>query len=499
MSSPVARTRAALAIDVEREKGRRSLAYFIKGAWPQIEQGVYLSNWHIDAICEHLQAVTAGHIRNLIINVPPGSMKSLSVCVFWSAWMWLINPDLQQLFTSFDAGLTLRDGRRAQEILNSEWFRSRWGHRVRVDPREPGGKYYAYTGAGTRAGGWRFATSIEGKTTGWHPDVRVFDDPTKPKEATKDNLEKVIDWHKTTFSNRRRDPNTVAEVGIMQRLAENDLSGYLLAKGKHVHLNIPLEYDRTVAYVTGIGQYPRDPRTEDGESFWKARYTPTVIEETKATTADVGVYSCQFQQNPIPTKGTVFLLDWLIAKKWVTLPAQGIYTQSWDMSFKGESTSDYVAGGLWLNVGAEDYLVDVYHEKVDFDGAAQAVLDKSKDKLWGKAGAKLIEDKANGPAILSHLRAKVSGLIPIKVDGNAGKIARAVASAPYWKAGNVYLPEDAPWLSTFRTEHAHFPRAKNDDLVDMSSQYLNYIHDPANAGVDLATALAEAKKIGFTF
>lgn len=478
-------------IDIEAERGRRSLSWFIQRGFSQVETVQYSHNWHIDCIAEHLQAITRGEIRKLIINVPPASMKSLSVCVFWSAWMWIQDPDIKQLFTSFDSKLTLRDGRRVQQLLNSDWFRARWGERVRVNPNEPGGDFKAYHGNG-REGGWRFATSIDGKTTGMHPGVKVIDDPTKPREATKENLEKAWEWYQNTFTSRG-DQRTVSTVCIMQRLAEGDLAQRLLESDKDfVHVCIPLEYESKRSFST---PYYRDPRTEEGESFWLERFPPSVIRSIKAVITDTYVYSAQYQQDPTPGSGLIFAQEWIDANRWIELPSLGTWLQSWDCTFKGEATSDFVVGQLWFKPErAEFYLVDQVREKMDFNATAAKILDLSKAPRWKFATAKLIEDKANGSAILSHLKSKVSGMQPVKVDGNAGKVARARAVSPYWKAKNVWLPAEAEWLFEFKAELTKFPKAKHDDQVDAMTQALNYWTE--ETPFDYATAMENAKKMG---
>jgi len=459
----------------EREQGRRSLVWFIRNAWPLVERTEYKHNWHIDLIAAHLEAVTRGELRKLIINIPPGSMKSLSVCVFWSVWQWIIHPSLAQLFTSFDISLTTRDADRVKTILTSEWFLERWGHKVRIDPSEPVRDFQCYDARGQFTGGWRYSTSVGGKTTGRHPDVRVIDDPTKPKGVTKQALEDTKLWWQNTMRSRARDPSTVATVLIMQRLAEEDLAGYFLSTEKDwTHVSIPLEFDSSRRCVTPYGM---DPRKEEGESFWSERFTLEVIRAIKRETPDVATWSAQYDQNPTPPGGNVFKVEWLGADhRWTTLPDGGTWAQSWDFSFTGESSSDWVVGQVWLSVGSKHYLVDQTREKADFSRSLQLIQNVTE--AWPKTVAKLVEYKANGPAIVSALENKVSGLVKIKVSDS--KVARARAVAPLLEAGNVLLPASAPFLLELEQELLSFPRGKHDDQCDAMTQYLNWVTEGAS-------------------
>lgn len=236
MASPLANVKQS---DIDRVRGIRSLSWFARNAWPHVEGSTpYSHNWHIDHMAAHLQAVTHGEIRNLIINVPPGSMKSLMVSVFWNAWSWIIDPSKAFLYTSFDSDLTLRDAGKVRTLIQSEWYQERWGNKFRIDPNEAEGEFNLYTGRetsklfpyGKPTDGWRYSTSVNGKTTGRHPDIRVVDDPTKPKDATKANLEDTKAWWQNTMRSRQRNPRTVATVLIMQRLDEDDLAGYFLSR-----------------------------------------------------------------------------------------------------------------------------------------------------------------------------------------------------------------------------------------------------------------------------
>lgn len=143
--------------------------------------------------------------------------------------------------------------------------------------------------------------------------------------------------------------------------------------------------------------------------------------------------------------------------------------QSWDCTFKDSDGSDYVVGQVWGRIGANKYLLDQWRARADINATMQAIINMTAK--WPKARAKYIEDKANGPAIIQLLKARIGGIIAVNPEG--GKIARVSAVAPEIEAGNVYLPEGKPWVQDFVEEAAAFPRGANDDQVDAMSQAIN--------------------------
>lgn len=489
---PVRYSREQLQCAHDREKGRRSLAWLVEHGWHIVEPATsFQGNWHIDHICQHLEAVSSGQIRNLVINVPPGSGKSTIVSVFWNAWEWIRNPSEAFLYASFDAGLTLRDAGKLQMLMCSKWFTDRWGRYVKLDPNSAQGEIDTYLGTGAPAGGWRFSTSVAGKTTGRHPGKKVIDDPTKPLEATEENLEKAWKWWTGTMASRARDPATVSTVLIMQRLAENDLAGRLLDDAKvggmsFEHLRIPAESDGR-PYRTCVNT---DPRGEvKGISFWTARFTYEVLALKKK---DHETWSAQYQQDPTPESGIVFVRTHF-DNRYSKLPETGVWTQSWDCTFKGESTSDFVASGVWLYDHPNHYLVDIGNAKMDFVQTIQAIKDTTAQ--YPQAYGKLIEDKANGTAVMNYLtkQDRMQGIIPYN-PGNDSKLSRAKAVVPFFHSANILLPENAPWVAEYINQMVKFPRGTNDDLVDMTSQYLAYM--AGMGALDYTAAMANAKSMG---
>ncbi len=207
-------------------------------AWPIVETAEFIYNWHIQAICEHLEAVTRGEIPKLLINVPPGCSKSLLVSVFWMAWEWVNDASVRWFFASYDQRLSTRDSVKCRALINSPWFQENWGDRFQLTGDQNQKTYYENT-----KGGYRLATSVGGHGTGEHPDRIVIDDPHDVRGAESDaERQSVSDWLDLTMTTRGVSRNA-RRVIIMQRLNASDLSGHVLAQGGWEHIMLPMRYE----------------------------------------------------------------------------------------------------------------------------------------------------------------------------------------------------------------------------------------------------------------
>jgi predicted phage terminase large subunit-like protein len=290
------------------------------------------------------------------------------------------------------------------------------------------------------------------------------------------------------MSTRVNDPKTAAKVVVMQRCHQQDLSGHLLEQGGFVHLSLPAEFERP-GCATSIGW--TDPRIGHGELLWPERFGPAELESLKRS---LGSYAAagQLQQRPAPSGGGLLKRHWF--KFWqppaanlppvmVRLPdgtQQAVIAhpiqfvdeaiQSWDCAFKDLETSDYVVGQVWGRKGSAFLLLDQTRARMDCPNTVKAVREMSGK--WRHALIKLIEDKANGSAVIQMLSRELPGILPVNPEG--GKIARASAVSPLIEAGNIYLPHPLlmPWVNDFIEECAAFPNGPHDDQVDAMTQAL---------------------------
>ena len=467
------------------------MSEFIAQAWHVVEPGTkFVNGWHIGAICEHLEAVTRGEIRNLIINMPPRHMKSLTVSVFWPMWVWSWWPEARWLFSSYADTLATRDSLKCRRIIQSKWYQDNWGDMFQLTSDQN-----QKTRFENDKTGYRVSSGVGGMSTGEGGDFIVVDDPIKAIDATSKAVrQSVIDWWDQSMSTRLNDPKRSAKVIVMQRLHEEDLTGYLLdkmkANGEHYeHLCLPAEYEPSI-HATSIGW--TDPRTKPNELLWPERFGVQELDGLKRALGSYGSAG-QLQQQPSPSEGGIlkkrYWRFWL--PKGVTAPPVTYrqsdgdlwkcpqeelpdnfddMLQSWDMTFKDTKGSDFVAGGVWAMKGANKYMLDLSYGRMDIVKTIDAVISMSLK--WPNAVLKLIEDKANGPAVISMLHDKVDGLVAY--DPKTSKEGRVNAVAPTIESGNVYLPHPsvAPWVSDMIDECAAFPNGAHDDRVDQMTQAL---------------------------
>jgi predicted phage terminase large subunit-like protein len=501
---------------------RWGLYGFVRLAWSLLEPVPFVDNWHIEEICNHLEAVSGVAIpgetesktgralrrrlvRRLVINVPPGTGKSIITCVCWPAFAWIDQPELTFIFASYSPTLSTRDATRCRELIESDWYRKRWPRPVvigkgdtffRIGDRDKGG----------RAVGWRFSTSVRGQITGRHADIQVVDDPIKPlltqgaSAVTKTEIDFVKTWWDGTMSTRMRNPKTAARVIIMQRLHEEDLAGYVLESGEYVHLCLPMRFDpsracRTVADLDGqTVELGGDRRTEDGELLAPDRYGEPEVSRLEA---ELNVYAdAQLQQTPTRAGGQIFRVEWF--KFWKLEDFElGVDPRtgkgfdelafSGDLTFKDTMGSDFVCLQIWGRIGASYYLLDRVYQRLNFPNTLTAI--EALLRKWPRVGRKLIEDKANGPAVISMLERKVPGLIAVTPKG--GKVARANAVTYLHRAGNVFYPDPTmpgyEWVGETSKKGGHvknmtgFPLAAHDDTVDAETQMLAEFAENHNA------------------
>jgi len=478
--------------DVALELARRSLAEFVVQAWPIVEPDTkMLWNWHLDLLCEYLECITFGDIphvdwleandhegpiRQLIVNEPPGYMKSYIITVMWPCWEWIHTPGLRHICSSYSAGLSTRHSLFRRNIVQSEWYmeamRRSWGH---PDFGMVGDQNLKTQFTNIHKGNM-FSTSTGGTVQGTHGDRIIMDDPVNPEEAISEaHREKAKRFFDLTLSQRVRDKENPIYVLVMQRLHEDDLTGHLLEQGGWVHICLPCPAVSDERYV-----FPRSGRVhevKEGEALWPEREGLDAIANARVHLGE-WAFAGQYLQSPSPLEGGVLKRAWW---KRGTPPAEfDTVLQSWDMAFKGNVGSDFVAGLVIGAKGSQRWVLDCVNARMDFSRSCDSLQDVSAK--WPQAIAKLVEDKANGPAIINALESKVTGLIPRNPEG--GKIARVMSVQPEVEAGNWWIPHDAPWAADFIEQAAAFPNAANDDMVDGWSQgaiYLNERHGVAIA------------------
>lgn len=460
---------STVRIEIEKELCARSLKHYCRKVWEQVNPEPFQDNWHIGAVCEHLQAVSDGQIEKLIINIPPRHGKSNLCSVMWPTWEWgprQLNKS-RFLCLSYSSSNVARDAVFSRTLITSRWYQERWGNDVRFPPDQNEKMRYHNT-----AGGFRFSSTVGGSTTGEGGNRIIVDDPHNTDESDAERSE-VIRWWQQVMQSRVNNPKDARWVIIMQRVHHNDLISWIKATDGESWewLVLPAEFEPGTRCRT---KFFFDPRTEPGEVLWKDRWGKKELDRFKRVMGQ-RVYDAQYQQRPSALEGNLFKRHWW--KFYAETPSEkskqcDYIFQSWDCAFKKLEDSDFVVGQVWGVKGADRFLLDQTRDRLSFTETCTAI--ESLTAKWPAAKRKLVEDKANGTAVIDALKKKVSGLIP--VNPTDSKLARASAVSPEIESGNVHLPPIAThaWSDGFIEECAAFPNGAHDDQVDAMSQALTY-------------------------
>lgn len=418
----------------------------------------------------HLQMLAATvtdtieHGGALIVSMPPRHGKSWFTSRYLPAWYLDRHPDRRVVLAAYAATFAGQWGRDVRNLLRE--------HHERLNVQLAADSTSRSDWA-TTAGGGMLTVGVGGPITGRGANLLLIDDPVKnAAEAYSPTIrESVWDWW-TTTARTRLEPGG-AMILVMTRWHHDDLAGRLLAGmddehgDRWVELNLP-----AIAYDDDpLGRQP-------GEALWPDRYDVDALEQIRHSVGPVA-WDALYQQRPTTDETGVFpraAWSWYDTPLWRDLDGRcrtlnhGPIWQSWDMAFKGSTTSDYVVGQVWQQQGADRYLLDQVRGRWTFTQTCEQV--ELLTTRWPDAHAKLVEDKANGPAVIDHLQSTVGGMIPVEPRGN--KLARAHAVSPLVHAGNVHLPSFTSWIDDLVTEAALFPAAAHDDQVDALTQALDY-------------------------
>lgn len=479
---------------VRRDLAESNLAEFMRMGWRYIDPAPYLSGWHIDAISEHLQAVNDGEIKKLLINMPPRHCKSSLVSVAWPAWTWaneqegpLLGPQVQWLYASYAHSLSLRDSLKTRRLIESAWYQDNWGDRFQMT-----GDQNTKHRFDNSEGGYRIATSVGGSVTGEGGSIIVVDDALGALDANSEaKREECLIWWDESMSTRHSIKEG-AYVIVMQRLNEHDLSGHVLEQGGYEHLMLPARYDSQRVCVTNIGFV--DPRTEDGEPLWPARFDDEAL---KGLEKSLGPYAAagQLQQAPSPRGGGIIKSEWWQLWDEEQFPLMEYIVASLDPAYTEKQENDYSGFsvfGVWRN--KEDLpklmLMAAWEKRLTLHGPARrADQDKNDRSTWGlvewvahtckrfKVDKLLIEDKASGHSVAQEIKRLYGneGWSTQLVTPKGDKVSRMYRVEPLFADNVVYAP-DREWAQLAIDRTASFPKG-HDDLPDSISQAISWLRD----------------------
>lgn len=461
-----------LLLEADRRKCE-TLKGFVEYFWDVLEPTEALVwNWHLDELCILSEQIEQGVYDHVIANIPPGTMKSLLLSVFFRAKIWSKDPAKRFLSASYSSNLSVRDNVKLRTLIQHSKYKRLFPDVIMTGDQNAKEKFE------TTKGGWSLATSVDGAGTGEHPDFIFIDDPiTEQQSRSKAERDTANNWIDGTISSRGLVRN-VRVVLVMQRLHEEDPTGHLMSKGGWHRIVFPMRYEGVVRHPDGSVSLPdpRDHRTTPGELL-----SPSLFPEKKVRALEIalGPYGTagQLQQRPSPEGGGLFQRIWF---KFVeAAPVTARRARGWDTA----ATDD---GGDWT-VGckiaeAKDlfYIEDVIHEQLG--PASVDLLMKRTAENDGIACVQreLQEPAASGKTVIEARTKTLKGYDHKGVRATGDKVTMAKPLRAQCEAGNVYLVKTGDvsrdaWIEPFISELCTFPTGKNDDQVDGASCAFNSV------------------------
>lgn len=469
-----------------------SLSSFVQKVFYSLNPGTsYRHNWHIELICDYLEECSRGNITRLIINMPPRMMKSLITSVAWPAWILGKSPHERIMVASYAAQLATKHSLDCRAILQSQWYQSFFSDLKLADDQNQKNKFM------TSDGGFRLATSVGGMATGEGGNFLIVDDPLTPLQALHANQRDASNhWFEHTFLSRLDDKQKGVVVVVMQRLHEDDLSGYLLKKHKAIdnggiwhHLCLPAIAISDEQFHINNHDYSR----QQGEVLHPLRESKSMLIKMRQEMGS-DIFTTQYQQDPIAAShNNMFRQDWLqYYDNLADILANGNkpirYIQSWDTAIKIANNHDYTAMISVLETENGWYIIDIWRDKLEYPDLRKQLLAVSSKKLnishdaVALPSAILIEDKASGQSLLQDLR-RDSNLPLIPILPIKDKISRAALLSALFEAKKIFLPRNLAAMnsnftgSSISSNAKHKKNAQNNQSNHQHNNHDDYITD----------------------
>jgi predicted phage terminase large subunit-like protein len=505
----------------EKESLRLSYLDFVHSAWHTLKpHEPFIRNWHLEALAYHLEAVSRGDIHRLQVWIPPGTMKTGMVTVFFHPWEWTTRPWLRYFASSYELHLSSRFSLESQMVVKHPWYQARWGDLFSL-------KLDAATFWKNNQGGTRFATTPKAVGTGEHGHRIIIDDPV-PAQAAEGNqkfdlgheIKIANNWYDGTCSSRYIDNEEMnflhARILVMQRLHQDDLAAHMLEQEEWTILALPERFWAGHPYAWRGEQIHKavrphlppllehgDPRAE-GELIWPARRNEMASDALARQLTSLRAPG-QLQQWPVAREGNLLKREWwqfydprIRAKEqWEKLPKFTTIVISVDTPLKDKETNDFVAIQCYGIKGADRYLLDLRKGHLNYSSAKRAIREMSKWSrgIWKRVpNYVLIENAGYGVELIVDLKREITGVTKIGTGLEGDKISRAEAASDSLESGNVFLPGyGPPWqpafdesrspadVADFIANCAIFPHGSNDDDVDAWSQCMNWLRGRSTA------------------
>ena len=464
---------AELALQVVADECSRKFFFFVQTFWDVIIKEKPVFNWHIPYLCEELEKLSVCIINrqpkpyDLIINIPPGTTKSTIVTIMWPVWLWCNDPTIRIITNSYSGGLSIEHATKSKDIIQSDKFQQLFPN-IQIRRDKSGKQNYENT-----ATGYRYATSTGATITGFHAHVIINDDPQNPKQAESDQMRIAANEHTKTLSSRKVDKANTPVVTIMQRLHEEDVTGYLLKrKGENIrHICLPAEdcedvkpADLRARYVDGL----LDP----------VRLSRAVLEEAKIDLGSRG-YAGQYGQTPTAAGGNIVKEAWFKHIGWADFRALRFkepihfFLDSAYEERKQKSDNDPSGIIATCKIGNNLYIYNAKKVWKDFPELLAFLPEYLYANDYSSESTLRIEPKANGKSIVQQLMATTDLNVVETPPPKDSKATRLHAVSPKIECGRVWIVE-GDWNEEFIDEVCGFPTKAHDEYVDILGYAIDY-------------------------
>lgn len=467
-----------LEIEITRQIYRESYYEFFMDAFAQLHNGgMFDENWHLKYIADILQA-EFWRIKNkeprkkdIIVNVPFRSSKSMLVTVIFPVWCWSIDPSFKFICVSYSSDLALEHAQLSKDLIRREWYQRYFGNTVKIRSDANAKEFYK-----TTADGYRKSVGTGGQITGSGADIIIVDDPQNPKLASSEAERfNTIRFHDHTLFSRLNMPDIGSRFIVMQRLHEEDLCGHLLSEetGRpedYHHICIPGEYDENILTPSSLKDYYVDGL------FWPTRFGRGTLKAYKKALGDLQ-YAGQIQQVPSPPEGSIWKRAWfdivdptqLIKHEW----KEPVYFVM-DTAYTMKQTNDPTGILAYFVRDNVMYIVNVAEVYKEFPELLEWVKAYVSINDYKTNSIIYIEPKASGKSVVQQLRYDTNlNVVEIESDMiRDDKMTRANAVSPFIQAGKVKLVK-GNWNEAYLAQVTMFPNAKHDEFIDCTCYALD--------------------------
>lgn len=477
---------------------------FCKQAWSEVEQSTqFIDNWHIQAVAEHLEACFRRDIKKLLVNIPPRTGKTNLFSIFFPAWVWIHNREEKFMFASYSNSLSMEHSRKCRQLIESPWFKARWGYKITLSKDQKAKGFFTNTG-----GGYRIATSVGAATTGHGANFLIGDDLNNALDSNSEaKREHANKWWDQVWSTRLNNIHHDVKIVIQQRVHEMDVSGHIMAgdvDNEWVKLILPMEYEskrsaKTIVLPSTNGKIWEDPRKTEGELLCSNRWTPKDLSSLKVNLGSYG-FAGQYQQRPAPEEGGMIQKSWFKWWKEPVAPEILFAVQSWDTALSDKDGSSYSACTTW-GVFLDEHdieniiLLSMWRDRVEYPALrnmAKRLYHDYRDTAPAHNPAFtgrpldmcIIEAKASGDPLIKDLALAGIRAVPFEPCKYGDKIGRVRYITHLIEAGRVWLPAQPPnyirlkeHADIFLNEVISFPKTESRDLVDTMTQVLTKLKE----------------------